>query len=84
MTESRRLARAQAADLVFLGDTLLVIHECDKGRGVTAARVTRELMSDPDIIEAAVRKLRRRGYLVRVGDSARHRLTLLGRTWLGE
>ena len=66
-----------------MGDTLLTIHECDKGRGVTAAQATRSLGSDRDGIDWAIRKLLRGGYLEKAGEEGRYRLTLLGRTWLG-
>ena len=78
----KRAARALALDLVYLGDTLLTIQECDRGKGVTAVRVTRELGADPDGIDYAVRKLKRGGYIEQVSPGC-FRLTLLGRTWLG-
>lgn len=78
MPDSRHLTRAQASDLVYMGDTLLTIDECDKGRGVTAARVTRELGSDPDAIEYAVRKLLRGGYIEKAQEPGRYRLTVRG------
>lgn len=61
----------------------LTIDECDQGKGVSAARVTRELGSDPDGIAYAVHKLLRGGYIEQASPG-RYRLTLLGRTWLGE
>ena len=84
MPDNRRLTRAQASELVYMGDTLLTIHERDKGKGVTAAQVTRSLGSDRDCIDSAVHKLLRGGYLEKAEEEGRYRLTLLGRTWLGE